>query len=1058
MKKTNYLERLWENYINLCSSAIPDNLLSYEEMNLWVENTMHEEFLLLKSLFVISRFQTIPPELNFKMLEVFYNQGFQGSFHFHNNYKNLKMQDYYQNQLKLAQNITDICILILLANMSMDSLDNSLLTEINSSKAPFSLFQKTGEKLFEFFLSAKSLQEISLIFMAFRNEVLFFNQLHKSSKKGEMIPKFLYEYDLNALLKYENINYLGYIRDMMSHELFKNNEDFIVLQYRLIIKNWVNLCVLHANDWEIYQNYDFYVDIFCHCFSDPILAHYFWEEDFKKARGLPNFVEKLISFFPLKSSKLLKFLGSLICQHNSCSVNFIIKCLGNMTVLTTEAREIDSETIFFSTSEAHDEAFTSLEDVQFNEFFIPKGTHYKVLFKTIDGEDIPLVFQWDFEYNYWNNIFCLWTQTINKLTEKPLETIDQSLISGIKLICKALVAEPKFLFMLEQYLIQNKMKSSVYPTSVTLILLLVDSLFYFQRLKNPAFTLFSHIISALKSLINYEERNFKTMVCFMIQLHPYTIVNVEKNRLYTINEHPFFEIISLIKIHDNSMEYNTKKYNLLLEILSFSYDLFKNEEFPIHLFPNDQYTKYSYYNTANYEYKIQDLVLRIQSLHETNEEWSSSRLDEINSIAENLKNFQIKSAFLDDLLKTIYQFVLPNYDKFLFLPNELIKKFEIGNYIFKITNLLLNKFTLNLERINIYYTQNIENPLLKMIVKHLNATNINDFILQTLCVHVNIQDSELSYESEAPTCLENKLWTTYIQNPQNDLNYPLRMALRNMISSCLSTIETIVYLLEMYNENKILNNENKTLAQMEVNNLEIVDNFYRIFSSKEEMICYQQSYLTHSGTKQISLNLVLAIASMINFEEYKDLKSINESLNNTNIFPFNLDEMDMENNQNFFYSADFTLGQNILSKGKTKSNLYQDSICYMSLRILSKLLVFWEGLQTSKKPLLSELLVSLSLQSEIGTSFIYLFYKEMIRILYCCGMQHDEAIAVLELMLVSLHSQKSFIDPFLKDASLLLNIPNNIKLNKKFHDFCESILKSKNPEKITKEYLFFYIF
>lgn len=231
------------------------------------------------------------------------------------------------------------------------------------------------------------------------------------------------------------------------------------------------------------------------------------------------------------------------------------------------------------------------------------------------------------------------------------------------------------------------------------------------------------------------------------------------------------------------MDFNTKKYNLILQILNFAYDIFKNEEYPLFSFPNEQSSKLSYCNSSLYEQKIQFLTLKIQELHHIDYEWSTALLEEINNNAEYLKNVQLKSSFLDCLLKTIYQFVLPNYEKFLFLPNEIIKKFQIGNYLFKITELLLSKFAINLERINIYCTQNIDNPLLKLITKHLNDANIQQFILQTLQVHVGITPDELFEEKEAATCIENKNWVTYIQNSQNDLDYSLRMALRNMIAS-----------------------------------------------------------------------------------------------------------------------------------------------------------------------------------------------------------------------------------------------------------------------------------
>ena len=181
--------------------------------------------------------------------------------------------------------------------------------------------------------------------------------------------------------------------------------------------------------------------------------------------------------------------------------------------------------------------------------------------------------------------------------------------------------------------------------------------------------------------------------------------------------------------------------------------------------------------------RLQDLSNRIQELHQSENEWNYENIEEINRQIESMMHLQIKSTFLDDFLKTIYQYILLNYDRFLFLPNELIKKFQIGNYLFKITRLLLSKFSLNVERVNIYLTQNIENPLLKLIAKHLNSTNIQDFILKTLEVHATLENMENLEDKEASTCLENKNWTMYIQNSQNELDYSLRMAFRNMLAS-----------------------------------------------------------------------------------------------------------------------------------------------------------------------------------------------------------------------------------------------------------------------------------
>ena len=265
-------------------------------------------------------------------------------------------------------------------------------------------------------------------------------------------------------------------------------------------------------------------------------------------------------------------------------------------------------------------------------------------------------------------------------------------------------------------------------------------------------------------------------------------------------------------------------------------------------------------------------------------------------------------------------------------------------------------------------------------------------------------------------------------------------------------MESIITLIDVYNENKSMNNEANNANQMEVNNIELIDYFYKIFSNKEEMFYYQQNYITQNSSKQISMNLILAISSLINFEVYKDLKVINETINNVDAFlPIHFSEMELEANQSFLYSADFSLGPNILLNGKVKSNLYQDSISTLSLRLLSKLLLFWEGLSSSKKPLLNELFISISLQSETGTSFNYILYKEMIKILFNHGAQIDDAIAVLELLLICLHSQKGFLDPLLKDTSLLSNIPNKIKLNEKFQEFCAKVVMNQEPEKVNKQ-------
>lgn len=213
------------------------------------------------------------------------------------------------------------------------------------------------------------------------------------------------------------------------------------------------------------------------------------------------------------------------------------------------------------------------------------------------------------------------------------------------------------------------------------------------------------------------------------------------------------------------------------------------------------------------------------------------------------------------------------------------------------------------------------------------------------------------------------------------------------------------------------------------------------------MFCYQQTYYTNNSSKQISINLILAISSLLNFENFKDLNISNDTLSQIQ-WSCPANESEFENNQFFMLAADFSLGQNILLNGKVKTNLFQDSLTTLSLRILSKLIVFWDSLP-SNKLLLNEFLISISLQSETGMSFNNIVYREMIKILFNHGEQTDDAIAVLELLIICLHSQKNFLDPFLKDTTLLSNLSS--KINEKFLDFCQKVVREKEPQKLNKQ-------
>ena len=125
---------------------------------------------------------------------------------------------------------------------------------------------------------------------------------------------------------------------------------------------------------------------------------------------------------------------------------------------------------------------------------------------------------------------------------------------------------------------------------------------------------------------------------------------------------------------------------------------------------------------------------------------------------------------------------MDSYDKMLFTPNLMDKKWKIGKYLFKITELLLQKFLVNLERAHILHEGNNENILLTQITNVINNSRVSDFILKSLEVVVSTQQTPKKIgERFNPVGIENKIWNTYVQN--QDLKENQKRQLREMIAS-----------------------------------------------------------------------------------------------------------------------------------------------------------------------------------------------------------------------------------------------------------------------------------
>ena len=145
------------------------------------------------------------------------------------------------------------------------------------------------------------------------------------------------------------------------------------------------------------------------------------------------------------------------------------------------------------------------------------------------------------------------------------------------------------------------------------------------------------------------------------------------------------------------------------------------------------------------------------------------------------------------------------------------------------------------------------------------------------------------------------------------------------------------------------------------------------------------------------------------------------------------------------------LGRNLLLHPRSLLLVPCDSVSVLSIRFMTRLVTFWDQLAPSRKPMLSEVLNSASVQAEIGSSLVYGVYKEILRVLLRFDQNIQEGIGVLELLIVCLHTQRSFADVFFKDHSLVSNISLKTKFYDRFFDFCMKVKSLEDYQFLNKQ-------
>jgi hypothetical protein len=110
-------------------------------------------------------------------------------------------------------------------------------------------------------------------------------------------------------------------------------------------------------------------------------------------------------------------------------------------------------------------------------------------------------------------------------------------------------------------------------------------------------------------------------------------------------------------------------------------------------------------------------------------------------------------------------------------------------------------------------------------------------------------------------------------------------------------------LLELLTELKNNAEEKGRPIQNYLMNLDLLDFFGKILSSKDHFHYYTHNLFTSHASRQIQISFILAVVSLMNFEYYKGLAPVNRSSIDSRMFEF-----DGENDGVYLRNLDFSLG------------------------------------------------------------------------------------------------------------------------------------------------------
>ncbi len=244
------------------------------------------------------------------------------------------------------------------------------------------------------------------------------------------------------------------------------------------------------------------------------------------------------------------------------------------------------------------------------------------------------------------------------------------------------------------------------------------------------------------------------------------------SRSSDVGVHPLINIFNATKRLDKQIDGPERSYDTFIAMLKFAHEIVINNEFIFDQYPNERYVK-TFYNSqlANINKSITKGAELLRSIQIERESPDPVIIRTFLDFIKSRKSQSLfYSTFIDDLFTFIFQNILDTYDKMIFIPELIDKKWEIGTYLLKIIDILLQKFLVNLDRALVISENPPENYLLIHATHYLNNSRVVEFILKTLEVIVVHETNSKVGERFNSLGIENKLWFTYVANQNGSDN------------------------------------------------------------------------------------------------------------------------------------------------------------------------------------------------------------------------------------------------------------------------------------------------